>query len=165
VGGLFELNVAVAEVAAVKSRVQLDVPLHTPDHPANVEPDLGVAFSVNEVPLEKLATQVVPQSIPEGLLVIVPDPVPTLCSAIRIWGIVGLNMAITEALEFSVNVQGVVPPQAPYHPPKVESELGVAVSVTDVPLGKSALQVAGQLIPAGLLMTVPAPAPSFCTVS
>jgi hypothetical protein len=84
VAGLFELNVAVAEVAAVKSTVQLDVPWQTPDHPANMEPDLGVAFRFKDVPLGKSATQVDPQLMPEGLLVIVPDPVPALCSAIRI---------------------------------------------------------------------------------
>jgi hypothetical protein len=77
----------------------------------------------------------------------------------------GLNCAMTEALPFRVSVHGVVPPQAPYHPPNVESDSGVAVSVMDVPLGKSALHAPGQLMPAGLLVTVPVPAPWLSTVS
>jgi hypothetical protein len=39
----------------------------------------------------------------------------------------------------------------------VEPEAAVAVSVTEVPEGKLAEQVVGQLIPAGLLATVPLP--------
>jgi hypothetical protein len=48
---------------------------------------------------------------------------------------------------------------------KAEPALGVAVSVTTVPLTKSAAHVAPQLIPAGLLVTVPAPVPARLTVS
>jgi hypothetical protein len=46
-----------------------------------------------------------------------------------------------------------------------EPALGVAVRVTTVPLRKSAAHVAPQLIPAGLLVTVPVPAPARVTVS
>jgi hypothetical protein len=43
--------------------------------------------------------------------------------------------------------------------------LAVAVNVTFVLLAKLALQVVGQLIPAGLLVTVPAPAGGAVTVN
>jgi hypothetical protein len=54
----------------------------------------------------------------------------------------------------SVNRQS-VPVQAPPKPLKVYPDAGVAVRLTLVPLLKLAVQVEGQLIPAGLLVTVP----------
>lgn len=42
------------------------------------EPDAGVADSVTELPLVKLAEQVAPQFIPVGEDETVPDPVPDL---------------------------------------------------------------------------------------
>jgi hypothetical protein len=48
---------------------------------------------------------------------------------------------------------------APLHPAKVVPAAGVAVSVTSVPLLNEAEQVPPQLIPAGLLVTVPLPLP------
>jgi hypothetical protein len=58
----------------------------------------------------------------------------------------------------------------PVHPPpdqpaNVEPELGVAVSVTAVPLAKLALQVEPQVMPAGLLLIDPVPVPAVATVS
>src|SRR5947199_8595665 len=52
----------------------------------------------------------------------------------------------------------------PLQPPKVEPAAGAAVSVTAVPLAKLAAQVAPQVMPAGLLVTVPAPVPALETV-
>ena len=74
------LNVAVTEVLAVRVTAHVPVPVHAPDHPANVEPEPGEAVSVTDVPLAKLALHVVPQMIPDGLLVIVPVPLPVLCT-------------------------------------------------------------------------------------
>jgi hypothetical protein len=164
-GGIVELNVAVADVAEVTSTVHVDVPLQAPDHPANAEPDLGAAVSFTDVPVRILVEQVVPQLIPEGLLVTVPAPVPVLCTTSRTGGFVKLNCTMTVALAFRVKVQPAVPPQASYYPPNVELESGVSVSFTTVPLGKSKPHVVGQLMPAGLLVTVPAPSPVLCTVS
>ena len=44
------LNVAVTLFAAVMDTMQL-VPVHAPDHPANIEPEFAVAVSVTDVPL------------------------------------------------------------------------------------------------------------------
>ena len=49
----------------------------------------------------------------------------------------------------------------PVHPAKVVPVAGVAVSVTSVPLLNEAEQVPPQLIPAGLLVTVPLPLPAL----
>jgi len=74
------LNVAVTDAFAERVTLQVLVPLHPPDHPANVEPAFGVAVSATAVPLAKLALHVDPQLMPAGLLVIVPPPVPALCT-------------------------------------------------------------------------------------
>src|SRR5439155_1357135 len=64
-----------------------------------------------------------------------------------------------------VTVQAPVPEHPPpLQPLKVEPAAALAVSVTAVPLGKLAEQVAPQLIPAGELVTVPLPAPEGVTV-
>jgi hypothetical protein len=70
------LNVVVTDVLAVRVTVQAPVPLQAPDQLANVDPVPGVAVSVTGVPMAKLALHVVPQLMPEGLLVMVPVPVP-----------------------------------------------------------------------------------------
>jgi hypothetical protein len=70
------LKVAVTEAVVEAIKLQVPVPLHAPDQPANVDPALGAAVSVTEVPAAKLALQVEPQVMPAGLLVTVPEPVP-----------------------------------------------------------------------------------------
>ena len=75
------MNVAPTETAEAMVTLQVDVPLHPPVHPANVELDAGAAASVTAAPAEKLATHVVPQLMPAGLLVMLPEPVPELVTA------------------------------------------------------------------------------------
>ena len=72
------VNDAVTETSLVNVRLQVPVPAQASDQPANVEPAFGAAVSVTMVPLVKLALHVAPQSIPAGLLVTVPAPVPAL---------------------------------------------------------------------------------------
>ena len=57
-----------------------------------------------------------------------------------------------------------VPEQAPVQPAKVEPVFATAVSCTGVPMLKPAVQVVPQLIPVGLLVTVPIPVPVSATV-
>jgi len=62
-------------------------------------------------------------------------------------------------------VQGLVPTQLyPVHPVKTYPGAGVAVNVTLGPVGKLALQVAPQSMPAGLETTFPPAASNFRTV-
>ena len=76
-----------------------------------------------------------------------------------------MNVAVTEALAVGVITHLPVPVQAPDQPANVEPVLAVAVSVTSVPLANVALHVDAQLMPEGLLVTVPAPVPADRTVS
>jgi hypothetical protein len=76
-----------------------------------------------------------------------------------------VNVAPTEVAAFMVTLQVDVPLQAPVQPAKVELGAGAAVSVTAVPGAKPAAQVAPQLMPAGLLVTVPVPVPEAVTVN
>jgi hypothetical protein len=52
----------------------------------------------------------------------------------------------------------------PLHPEKTEPALAAAVSVTDAPALNVGAHVDPQFTPAGLLVTVPLPAPAFVTV-
>lgn len=67
-------KVAPTFISAFKTRVQFPVPEQAPDQPANEFEGDGAAVSVIEVPAGKLALQVVPQLIPAGALVTLPEP-------------------------------------------------------------------------------------------
>ena len=56
-----------------------------------------------------------------------------------------------------------VPVHAPDQPAKVDAPAAVAASVTTLPLLKDALHVCPQLIPDGLLLTIPVPVPEPAT--
>src|ERR1700756_5284219 len=62
-------------------------------------------------------------------------------------------------------VQVVRPVQAPFHPAKKAPVPGLGVNCTSVPEAKEAVQVEPQLMPAGLLVTVPVLLPASVTVS
>ena len=76
-----------------------------------------------------------------------------------------MKAAKTEWFVFIPTTHWPKPLQSPAQPLKVEPPSGVAVSVTVAPVFKFAEQVAPQLIPAGLLVTVPVPPPTLVTVS
>lgn len=68
----------IAPTAVSLSKVKLHgaVPEHAPVHPVKLEPLLGFAVNVTDVPVAKTALHVSPQLIPAGALVTVPVPVP-----------------------------------------------------------------------------------------
>src|SRR3989442_8386680 len=101
--------------------------------------------------------------MPAGVLATVPAPAPALVT-VRVKDCTA-NVAATEGAAFSVPTQAPVPEQPPpLQPVKVELASGVAVKVTAVPLANGAEHVTPQAMPAGLLVTVPAPAPALVTV-
>jgi hypothetical protein len=150
----------------VSPQVEL-LPLQPPPvQPANVEFAAGVSVSVIEVPRVKLALQVGAQPIPEGTLATVPVPVPARLTVSRGAFWVALKIAITCWLALSVRLQvGLLPLQPPVHPANDEFAAAVSVRAIWVPLAKLALQDWPQVIPTGLLLTVPPPAPVAWTVS
>jgi hypothetical protein len=88
------VNVAATERADDIVVVHVPVVLvHEPLHPANVEPVLGVAVRVIEVPLVIAVEHVVPQDIPEPVMV--PDPVPPL-DVDRVYVTTGVDAVVTE---------------------------------------------------------------------
>jgi hypothetical protein len=62
--------------------LQFAVPVHAPDQPAKMLLALGVALSVTWAFCVKLAEQAVGQVIPVGVLVMLPEPVPAMLTAI-----------------------------------------------------------------------------------
>jgi hypothetical protein len=166
-GELPLLNVAVTVSAAVIVTEQPPVPVQpAPLHPANVDPSAATAVSATTAPLVKFAEQVSGQMIPAGALVTVPAPVPASVTVSENVLFLAVKLAVTAAFAVIVNVQVPVPSQsAPPHPANVELAFGAAVSVIAVPLAKFAAHVVGQLIPAGLLVTVPPPVPASVIVS
>jgi len=75
-GSAVFLKVAETEALAFNVTAHEPVPLHAPPHPVKLELVAGLAVKVTWLPVVKFALQAVPQSIPEGLLVIVPVPSP-----------------------------------------------------------------------------------------
>ena len=168
----------MTEVAAVALNVGVQVvvvPVHAPDHDEKMLPGAGVvagvSVSVTWVPGGKLAVQVVvevaEQMIPVGLLVTVPVAAdPAGVEAITTVTVSpAVNVAETVAAAVKVTVHAPIPVQLPPQPPKKKFVPAVSVSVTCVPWAKLAVHVVGQLIPAGLLVTVPAPAAGPVTVN
>ena len=71
---------------------------------------------------------VVPQSIPEGELVILPLPTVFTVNIDK-----GENVAVTCLFEDKVSMQVLLPEQSPPHPVNVVPAAGVAMRVTTVP--------------------------------
>jgi hypothetical protein len=77
----------------------------------------------------------------------------------------GVNVAVTLWAAFMVTAQEPLPEHAPLQPEKNDPAAAVGLSVTTVPPAKLALQLPGQLMPAGELVTVPEPVPASATES
>ena len=73
-------------------------------------------------------------------------------------------MAVTLLAWVIDTTQLAVPVQAPDQPTKTEPGAGDAVNVTDDPRRNVWAQSLGQLIPGGVLVTVPSPSPVFSTM-
>lgn len=146
------LNVAARAAAALTVTLQAPVPEHAPLHPPNIELAPAEAVSVTCVPCVKLAEHVVGQLMPAGLLFTVPVP-----ETLTVSSCAGLNVAVTALAAITVTLQACVPEHNPLHPLNIELVFGEAVSVTCVFRAKLAEHDVGQLIPAGLLVTVPGP--------
>ena len=71
-------KLAVTAWSWLNVRSQLSVPLQAPDQPVKTEPSAGVAIRLTLVASSKFMEQVVPQSMPAGSLITVPEPVPDL---------------------------------------------------------------------------------------
>ena len=140
--------------------------VQSPVQPVNVDPVAAAALSVTTVPCAKSCASLahaVPQLIPAGLLVTVPDPSPPFET-------VSVRSSSNVAVTFracDIVTSHVVPVGAGQlvHPVNDEPALAWAANVTTVPCGKSSMQTSPQVIPAGLLVTVPDPSPDFVTVS
>src|SRR5947209_2243023 len=155
-------KVAVTVVSAVRVTVQLAVPVQPPPcQPVKTEPGAGVGVSVTRLPLVYLQ-QLVRQVLPAGLLATVPLPVPAE-TTVRA-KICRSKVAVTVVSAVRVTVQLAVPVQPPpCQPVKTEPGAGVGVSVTRLPL-VYLQQLVPQVLPAGLLATVPLPVPAETTV-
>src|SRR4051794_25989644 len=102
--------------------------------------------------------------MPAGVLDTVPEPVPALL-AVSV-NVFRVNNALTEFAEVIVITQVPVPLQPlPLQPLKVDPVEAAADSVTTVPWSYGSVQSPPQLIPAGVLDTVPAPEPVLLTVN
>jgi hypothetical protein len=163
VAGL-RLKVADTDCAPDIETEQEPVPEQPPPlQPAKVDPVAAAALRVTVVPAAKLALQVLPQLIPAGTDVTVPVPVPARATL----NVAGLRVKVadTDCAPDIETEQAPIPEQPPpLQPAKVDPDAATAVSVTVVPEGKPALQVAPQLIPAGVDVTVPEPLPARPTV-
>jgi hypothetical protein len=156
-------NVAVQILAAVIVTVP-SLQSVSPLQPAKVDPAEGVAVRVTAVPLLYEAIHVEPQVMPVGLLVTVPAPEPVLLTVSEY--VVGgrrLNVAV-QVLAVVMVTEPSLQSASPLQPANVEPAAGVTVRVTVAPLVYEAVQVAPQLMPAGLLLTAPLPVPAFVMV-
>jgi hypothetical protein len=75
------------------------------------------------------------------------------------------NVAITLRALVIDTLQAPLPVHAPLQPTNVEPLEAAAISVTEVPLAKLALQIGPQFMPAGDDVAVPSPVPTFVTVT
>jgi hypothetical protein len=144
--------------------MQEPVPLQSsPLQPMKVESLAAVAVRVTWVPKSKRALHAEGQLSPAGLLVTVPLPFPT-CVTLRVncWSV---KVAVILRACTMLTMHEPVPLHpSPFQPVKVDPLAGAAVSVMLVPKSKRALHVLPQLIPMGLLVTVPLPVPAWLTV-
>src|SRR5258708_5519419 len=163
--GVPAVKVAVMASAEFTVSGQVPVPVQAPLQPANVDPGSGVAIRVSCLPCASCMLQVVPHTNPDGDDVTTPVPEPAFVTVID--GVVEttkLAVPLSAALIVTLHIVE-VPLHAPLQLSKADPMLAVAVSPTTEPWAKLALHVDPQLMPAGVLVTVPVPGPVRATVS
>jgi hypothetical protein len=131
--GVFKVKVAVTERAASIVTTQVPVPEQpAPDQAVKSELTVGVAVRVTTAPSPKAVEHVAPQSIPAGLEVTEPVPVPVFDTS-KVC-VPRPNVAVTDFAASTVTTQVPVPEHPdPDHPLNTEPAFGVAVNVTTVP--------------------------------
>ena len=109
-------------------------PAQLPDQPANVEPAAGTALSVTVVFCVKLNAHTLPQEMPAGVDVTVPEPVPVRLTVRLNCGVgVAVKVAVQVLFALStIELLTAVPVQLPDQPAKLEPADAVAVRVTVV---------------------------------
>ena len=88
-------NVAVTVTSALVVTLQPPVPLQAPDQPTKTDPAAGLAVRATFVAEAKPCEQVVPQLIPVGELVTVPEPAPTF-ETVSVWMLGLLTVVVNE---------------------------------------------------------------------
>jgi hypothetical protein len=122
-------------------------------------PGAGVTVSVTTVWLPKFAVQFDEQLKPVGVFFTVPLPV-----TLTVRGkVICAKVAVTDCGEFIVTTQLPLPPQAPPQLLNTEPPIGSVKRVTCDPWAKFAMHVDPQLIPGGVLPTMPVPLPVTLT--
>ena len=106
-------KLAVTASVPFKVRLHVELPVQAPVHEANTSFGFAVAVRATLVSWGKVAAQVVGQSIPAGLLVTVPAPVPVMAT-VNVSP--GVNDAVTAWAALIATVHAALPEQAPLHP-------------------------------------------------
>jgi len=125
-------NVAVQLLVVVIVTVPSAQSPLPPVNPVNVEPGAATAVSTSTAPCGTVSVQSLPQSMPGGELVTVPEPVPAL---VTVSVLSGWKVAVHVLLAVSVTTPSLQSPLAPENPVKVDPGAGDALSVTTVPFG------------------------------
>ena len=127
-----------AQASAEVVSVQVPGPWQPPPQPAKVEPVAACAVSVTDAPDCAVIVQVPGQSMPAGLEVTRPVPLPVGMAVTRKLpggggGWFGAKSAVTVWSASMVSVHEPVPEQSPCQPAKVLFASGVAASKTVAP--------------------------------
>ena len=164
-GEVRHLKVAVTLWVLLIVTLQVsEVPLHAPDQPAKTTFLLdGLAVRVTVLPVLKLAEHSVPQLMPLGLLLTLPEPLFTTLSVYFDGAGAGAKVAVAVAFAASEKLQAAVPVQAPLQPLNTMPASGVAVRLTAVPISSVAVQALPQSMP--LPITLPVPLPDLAALS
>src|SRR6185312_7498320 len=159
------VKLAVTAFAAVMvTRHSLEPLMESqPVQTAASEPAAGVPFSVTAVPWSKAASHSVPQLMPAGMLVTVPEPVPDLVTFSRCCSSVKVAVTAFAAVIVARHSFEPLTESQPDQTTALEPLSATPFSVTAVPSVNSAEQVGPQLMPAGVLVTVPEPLPPLVT--